>query len=351
MTKNVFLFFFLTIYLQVTAQFQFSGKVNEVFSEATAYLSVVSDCSKKELFLTEDILQEAQIDSLGNFIFEGKILADYNQIYKIHIDKCNDNITSYKHLINHCPDSREILFIANNKDTISFPLNNLDQVFCAIKPSHNYNNAIVEIENLHENLYADLAFAKSDLQRKNIYKNHFFELQSFAKSFNEPLAELYAYHHYASENSFSRKAYLADLQQSVYYKELLEKLNKNYPNSNYSNQFKAKLLKDNYPLLKVEKQNYKIWLALLAVLLLVSLALNIYQIRQQRKVNPKQKLDYKEILTNQEQKVFELMQEHSNKAIADKLFISLSTVKTHINNIYAKLAISSRKDIASFFKK
>jgi len=62
------------------------------------------------------------------------------------------------------------------------------------------------------------------------------------------------------------------------------------------------------------------------------------------------KIDYKITLTPQEQKVFELMhKKFSNKAIADTLFISVSTVKTHINNIYAKLGISSRKEVDVFF--
>jgi len=36
----------------------------------------------------------------------------------------------------------------------------------------------------------------------------------------------------------------------------------------------------------------------------------------------------------------------SNKQIADDLFIEVSTVKTHINNIYKTLKISSRKEAA-----
>ena len=32
----------------------------------------------------------------------------------------------------------------------------------------------------------------------------------------------------------------------------------------------------------------------------------------------------------------------SNAAIADTLYISLSTVKTHINNLYSKLGVESR---------
>ncbi len=37
-----------------------------------------------------------------------------------------------------------------------------------------------------------------------------------------------------------------------------------------------------------------------------------------------------------------LAQGHSNQEIADQLFISLSTVKTHVSNIYAKLHVKRR---------
>ena len=52
-------------------------------------------------------------------------------------------------------------------------------------------------------------------------------------------------------------------------------------------------------------------------------------------------------LTNQEQKVLKLLIEGlSNKEIAEKLVISIHTVKTHIEHIYRKLAVSSRVQAA-----
>lgn len=50
-----------------------------------------------------------------------------------------------------------------------------------------------------------------------------------------------------------------------------------------------------------------------------------------------------ELLTNREVEVMlELSKGLSNKEIAEKLCISLATVKTHIINIYSKLHVSSR---------
>ncbi|KFB00501.1 hypothetical protein IA57_08445 [Mangrovimonas yunxiaonensis] len=60
----------------------------------------------------------------------------------------------------------------------------------------------------------------------------------------------------------------------------------------------------------------------------------------------------KETLTNQEQKVLDLLlEEKTNKEIAKTLFISLSTVKTHVNNVYRKLNVQSREEAKSLFTK
>ncbi|WP_425234286.1 response regulator transcription factor [Ulvibacterium sp.] len=51
-------------------------------------------------------------------------------------------------------------------------------------------------------------------------------------------------------------------------------------------------------------------------------------------------------LSKQERNIHGLiLQGKSNKEIANELFISLSTVKTHITNIYSKLHVSSREEL------
>lgn len=50
-----------------------------------------------------------------------------------------------------------------------------------------------------------------------------------------------------------------------------------------------------------------------------------------------------EPLSDRELDVLRLIAEgHTNQAIADELFIALSTVKKHINNIYGKLNVANR---------
>jgi DNA-binding CsgD family transcriptional regulator len=57
------------------------------------------------------------------------------------------------------------------------------------------------------------------------------------------------------------------------------------------------------------------------------------------------------LLTNRQREVFDLIQQgKSNKEIIDELFIELSTLKTHINNIYKTLEIANRKEAKAFGK-
>jgi DNA-binding CsgD family transcriptional regulator len=51
------------------------------------------------------------------------------------------------------------------------------------------------------------------------------------------------------------------------------------------------------------------------------------------------------VLTSKEMLVLRLLSESkTNKEIAAELFVELSTVKTHLNNIYSKLSVSNRKE-------
>ena len=60
--------------------------------------------------------------------------------------------------------------------------------------------------------------------------------------------------------------------------------------------------------------------------------------------NPEQDYD----LTSQEKKVLKLLVEgKSYKLIAQELFVSVDTIKTHIRNIYAKLQVHSGTEAVS----
>ncbi|SDS87102.1 regulatory protein, luxR family [Mucilaginibacter mallensis] len=56
-------------------------------------------------------------------------------------------------------------------------------------------------------------------------------------------------------------------------------------------------------------------------------------------------------LTNKEQHILQLIIEgKSNKEIAALNYVEVSTIKTHINNIYAKLGLNNRKEAITQYK-
>jgi len=89
---------------------------------------------------------------------------------------------------------------------------------------------------------------------------------------------------------------------------------------------------------------------LLYTVLVLSLIGNIWFLLNRKKLQNQTLIEAKDQLTKQEQNILSLLlEEKSNKEIADALFVSLSTVKTHVNNIYKKLNVSSRDEIKSLF--
>lgn len=62
-------------------------------------------------------------------------------------------------------------------------------------------------------------------------------------------------------------------------------------------------------------------------------------------------LAYQNQITDREKKVIELIsQGKKNQEIADELFNDISTIKTHLNNIYKKTGAKNRKELALLSK-
>ncbi len=64
-----------------------------------------------------------------------------------------------------------------------------------------------------------------------------------------------------------------------------------------------------------------------------------------RNIEAKEQTNFRNLLSPREIEVLDLINNGlSNKEIADNLFVSLSTVKTHINNIYKILEVKNRRE-------
>lgn len=333
------------------AQHNFNGYVDTERWQSDVYLSIIEDYRTLESIDNEQIISKVSVDDTGFFKFSGNQLDTEHRIYKLHVDNCESHNQDSNHFDGHCSDSRDILFIAKNTDTISFPLSFDAEMFCDINATNPKAAAFIKIDSLKEEMKFAYSEFRSKANRELNNKKWFKTLQDFGKNLNEPLAELYIYAFLSERGSPFHNYYLEDLRGNTYYDDLLQRLKTAYPNTSYTKQYEAEIASDKYIATPPNKDTSSFnWIYVLVTLLVLSLILNFWLISK-HKFNKKKKQDsVKEQLTKQEQNVLDLiLKEHTNKEIADALFVSVSTVKTHVNNIYKKLDANSRDEIKSLF--
>ncbi len=343
--NNIFIVIIFTT-LSAKAQYSFSGHVDNKKWHDNVYLSIIEDYRKISGIYSEQIISKVKTDSLGFFEFAGNQLENEHKIYRIHVDNCYDEELNENHFNGHCENSKEVIFIAKDNDTIKLPFSFEKEMFCDIKSNNLKATAFTKIDSLKEEMKYAFHEFRSGANRKLNNKKWFKTLQDFGLKLNEPLAELYIYSFLSDRSNDFHDFYLEDLKTNSYYDGLLNRLIEQYPNSTYTKQYKTELTSDKFIISENPDDLNFNWNYILYIFLFISIILNIYFWQIFKKLKIKKSKNLSENLTKQEQNILALIQENkSNKEIADALFVSLSTVKTHVNNIFKKLNVQSREDI------
>lgn len=173
-------------------------------------------------------------------------------------------------------------------------------------------------------LFADTAnFNSTSLKRELMEKALDEKLRQFADTCSFPLVALYALYKTDFESNIA--------ENPVFYNRFLEKWEDE--KSSYFEEFRKTIPRENV------RPNDSILFGFAGLVLGAMLTFFIL------KRKPK-KPELSETLTVQERKIFSLIEAgKSNKEISSELNIEISTVKSHVNNLYSKLKINSRKEI------
>lgn len=348
-----FIFLLFLAVIPCEAQYHFSGNVDRDSWNGEVYLSLVEDYRKLSGVYSEQLIGRSELDSMGHFVFSGDELERENRIYRIHVDNCAEVDKDRNHFTGHCPDSQEVLFIASNSDSIQFPSSFGKQIFCDIQSENEASKALLQIDSLKEEMRYAFADVNSEANRKLNTRKWFTELKEFGMASQEPLAELYIYSFLSDRSMDWHQYYIDDLKSSDYYEELRTRLAKAYPNTSYFNQFETELDADLFAAGKVQGEKKNLipnWILYPAIL--ISLIFNTYFILFYKRKKTSKPSELIEKLSNQERKVLDLIiANKTNKEIAEAFFVSHSTVKTHVNNIYKKLEVQSRDEIKNLFSR
>ena len=348
MKSTIALILVLCSFCNGIAQYKFSGTIENDSLYSTAYLSLIEDYRKISGVYEEQIISKVRINN-NFFEFIDNNLELENRIYRVHIDNCVDYDPDTNHFNGKCDASREIIFIASNRDTINLPISLENQMFCTIESSNDRSSAFFQIDSLKEQMSYDYGTYRSITNRKLNNKKWFRALQQFGIALNEPLAELYIYGFVSDRSSDLYSYYLEDLNSNSYYDELLERLKTNYPNTSYVEQYESEITSDRFTL-STDKKNIFSWKYIVYSLFGLSILGNVLLLLKLKRTKKIRKTRIKDQLTQQEQKILDLiLKDKTNKEIATEIFVSLSTVKSHINNIYKKINVVSREQVKSLF--
>ena len=291
------------------------------------------------------------IDSLGNFIITGNELPHDQRYYRLYV---NSDAHTKSSLYSGSKRNYFLLLLDNN----SVVTVNCDDV-CKINFSYTITNSpenaaiasLQDITNEYNNKYID----KDTLSKQKmalLIARQIEEYRHFADTCRYPLVGLLA---------ISEKRKSNDPEDTDMLTAFSQKLKKELPNSIYTKQFSEEL--EVAELKEEVKKGKPATLYLVIILLICSLALNAWFLLKKKTkkespvpVTPENDTDNDEkkirvlidSLSIKEREILAMLHAgSSNKEIAASLNVEESTVKTHVSNIYQKLSINSRKEVAA----
>ncbi|MET3026521.1 response regulator transcription factor [Flavobacterium sp. UW10123] len=327
-------------------QYKISGYIDDEHKNKTVYLSLLK--YDEETMITENqILFSTQTDNTGYFEFKGQLLSEKDKLYRIH---SNINTIKGLQLVRDNEKKNYHNFIFSNRDTIYFPKSGANW-FGQSQNSNVTDQEWRKLKSFEEQLEKNNAQIKNkEAQQQAI--NDFAEKVKFysEKNLKHPLLKLLAFSD-IKRNDFNLKN---DFEKNEpFYDAISNSLKNYYGETSYYIQYQDEISKISNVILQQKYTFQKKLNYALALLVFILGLISVFQFRKLKALKPQKTIA--EIsnltLTNQEEKITKLiLEDKSNKEIADALFISLSTVKTHIRNLYAKLDVANRHELASKLK-
>ncbi|MFT5892847.1 MAG: DNA-binding CsgD family transcriptional regulator [Dokdonia sp.] len=293
--------------------------------ESKAYLSHIPSFNEMYTISKDMIIAETIIDQDGNFKFPTSYFPEQEQLYRIHFPKKGAPIAS---LIIGGPEENHFFVIASKTKGVSLQGYSDQFPFSKVAVLHSPATGWLKQVDLMASYEDSIQYAESQLKRDFIATGVHEKLRNLADTLSEALPSLYALY----RSDYKRHA----IDHPEFYKTYLKKWKKE--KSSYFIIFRKDF--------QLQKEISPLWMYGILGLFFFVLGAYLTKIYLQGKSKTSKKL---QALSVQERKIFDLIKAgHSNKQISEQHNIGVSTVKSHVSNIYAKLHIKSRKEAMDF---
>ncbi|MEP0263212.1 LuxR C-terminal-related transcriptional regulator [Dokdonia sp.] len=293
--------------------------------ESKAYLSHIPTFNEMYTISKDMIIAETSIDSNGDFEFSTNYFPEREQLYRIHFSKKGTPVAS---LIIGGPEENHFFVIASKTKGVSLQGYSDQFPFSKVAVLHSPATGWLKQVDLIASYVDSTQHAGSQLKREFIATGVHEKLRNLADTLSEPLPSLYALY----RSNYRQHA----IERPDFYKAYLKKWKKE--DSAYFTIFRKEL--------PIQKEISPLWIySLLGIFFFL---MGIYVTKWHLKKNHKASKKLQK-LSVQERKIFDLIKSgFSNKEISEQHNIGVSTVKSHVSNIYGKLHIKSRKEAMDY---
>ncbi|WP_163707919.1 response regulator transcription factor [Mangrovibacterium lignilyticum] len=344
MRKLLFVLPLICLFAQVVSAYEIKGQIN-ITDDWQPRIYLASIQSPENLFVAspEFVINEGMIDTDGNFVLSGQDLPDDSRFYRLYLIRSNSFAIEFTN------DTRRnfIHLLLDNSSQLTIRSQDGSELFAKIQiEGSEGNKALAGFEDSYflkrRSLNEINTVAKRDFQSQSLNRS----IREFVNQSEDPMVGLFALYHIEDrETDF--------LRNSNFYFDFQERMKSSYPKALYTSVYDDMLnnlvgYRDLVCEIPKITKPWRTWIIWGEALVIFMLCLWIWKLKMRQR--EEDSIDYFQLLTDKERKIWEgLAAGKTNKEIAAELFVEISTVKTHINNLYKRLGVSNRKEAISLY--
>lgn len=296
------------------------------------YLEVIKDIDGFYDANSDNLIASADVAADGTFQLSGNDLPSEKLFYRLYATTSAGVKTS----ILNGPNPNYILLALENASRETISCGDFCSASATYDASDLDNRLLAQLTKLRNKYITETSGGLSESKIEFLSSSYREQMSRFADT-SQSIAAFYA-------------AFLAD-ESGPGMPALAAGLKRRFPQSGYTRQIAEKADLESLPFTVARSRRLNI---LLGSLLLLSVVANVFfLVRRKRVVEmnstaEQQARELIETLSIKEREILKMVHEGlSNKEIADKHNIEVSTVKTHVSRIYQKTGIRNRKEVAS----
>ncbi|WP_347840449.1 helix-turn-helix transcriptional regulator [uncultured Draconibacterium sp.] len=353
--KKLIYIFILSLTVGSASALEISGKIKLTDRwQPKVFLALIN--APEDLFVASPdfIIAETFIQPDGSFVLNTQTVPAEYMFYRLYLVRGNNSLVefsaaenkNYFHLLLNRDSSVEVWAKTENNSLVVEDLSGSEA-----------SNAILDFDKKYREqtkaLSGQLTKAKSSFLTQELEAF----IHSFVKNSENPLVGLYALYHITDkETDF--------LRQRDFYFDFQKRIAAEIPATTYNDAYSELLeelvgFRDFVCEMPGVQPKWKDWLLLieaLVIFILLGFTFVFYRkylvLKKTESQSSANLISVYDGLTLKQQQILSLLAaEKTNKEIANELFVELSTVKTHINNIYRHLGVATRKEAVAFYRR